>query len=132
MLHSTDGGSTWKPVALPAGGKDLEAVWGASSANVVAVGWNHIYRSTDGATWLEVPNTSAIGLDALAGDGTHLYTAGNGLVLGSDDGAASWHQVLGGFGVTGAWVTPNGDCYIVGVGSDGNGGPNVGAIGHGA
>jgi hypothetical protein len=131
VLHSIDGGNTWTPEATPPGGRDLAAVWGTPGGVVLATGWDRILRSADGATWTEVPTAGALAMAALAGDASHVYAAGNGIVFRSDDEGASFQQVLGGFSVSGAWVIPRGDCYIVGVGSDGNGGPNAGAIGHG-
>lgn len=130
VLHSKDGGQTWPPETVPNVAHDLGAVWVTPDGVAIAVGWDRIVRSTDGATWTDVSPSTAIGMGAVAA-GARAYAGGSGVVFASDDDGASWQQVLGGFDVASAWVLPRGDCYIVGVGSDGNGGPNVGAIGHG-
>lgn len=82
-IRSTDGGATWSSsTALPTAAQGLVYAQG----KFTALGAGHVFTSTDGASWTDHAETTAIAADLTYGHGTYLALTGNGNIYKSTDG----------------------------------------------
>lgn len=91
--RSTDGGSTWSPVSLPAGA-DVHYVCASGSAFVAFYATGGISTSPTGAPGTWTDRTNPAGLESASGlafgNNTFVAVVGSGTVIRSGDNGATW------------------------------------------
>ncbi len=61
ILRTTNGGSSWSAMTLPAGfTDDLNGIYGSSATNVFAVAGNDTVLKWDGTNWTVIPTSSSV------------------------------------------------------------------------
>ncbi|MCG6910616.1 MAG: carboxypeptidase regulatory-like domain-containing protein, partial [Deltaproteobacteria bacterium] len=115
VVHSGDGTSWAKQTTGTASA--LRGVWGASAANVVAVGDGGTILSYDGSTWTAASSGTSKNLTAVwgTGDGTQAYAVGeNGTILHYSGG--TWSPMTSGTDADlhAVWGTAWNQVYAVG------------------
>jgi hypothetical protein len=130
MLHSTFiyhfDGATWNlqyshSCTPPTCDPNLNAVWGSSPSNVVAVGDSGLIVHYDGTAWTPQTSGTTQHLNAVWGSGSGtsavIFALGNGGTILSFDGS-SWHAQTSGTTqpLYGVWGSSPGDVFAVGGG----------------
>lgn len=130
MLHSTFiyhfDGATWNlqyshSCTPPTCDPNLNAVWGSSPSNVIAVGDSGLIVHYDGATWTPQTSGTTQHLNAVWGTGSGtsavIFALGNSGTILSFDGS-SWHAQTSGTTqpLYGVWGSSPGDVFAVGGG----------------
>ncbi|HLG33629.1 MAG TPA: T9SS type A sorting domain-containing protein [Bacteroidia bacterium] len=109
---STDGGSGWNQIS-PTGNADgawvTPYVMHPSNHNILYLGYNLIYKTTDGGnTWNGGTNSNSATFRSMAvapSNGNYVYAATLSSIWRSSDGANTWTNITAGLPVSSAYIS---------------------------